>query len=102
MKQRLHGREFVSRSLNVVEAAAVDGAETVRRIQQFARLRPDGPPGGVDVNQSVHDAVAMIRPRLEEKIARDNRPLDLRLDLGTIETINGPPAALTEVTTNPP
>ena len=100
MKQSLHDSEFVSRSLNVVEAAAVDGAETVRRIQQFARLRPDGPPVGVDVNQSVHDAVAMIRPRLEEKIARDNRPLDLRLDLGTIETINGRPAALTELMTN--
>jgi CheY-like chemotaxis protein len=54
----------------------------------------------VDVNQSVHDAVAMIRPRLEEKIARDNRPIDLRLDLGTIETINGRPAALTELMTN--
>jgi CheY-like chemotaxis protein len=48
----------------------------------------------------VHDAVAMIRPRLEEKIARDNRPIDLRLDLGTIETINGRPAALTELMTN--
>src|SRR5207249_999398 len=56
MKQSLHDPQFVSRSLNVVEAAAVDGAETVRRIQQFARLRPDGPPVGVDVNQSVHDA----------------------------------------------
>ena len=100
MKQSLHDTQFVGRSLNVVEAAAVDGAETVRRIQQFARLRPDGPPVGVDVNQSVHDAVAMIRPRLEEKIARDNRPLDLRLDLGTIETINGRPAALTELMTN--
>jgi PAS domain S-box-containing protein len=100
MKQSLHDSQFVARSLNVVEAAAVDGAETVRRIQQFARLRPDGPPVGVDVNQSVHDAVAMIRPRLEEKIARDNRPLDLRLDLGTIETINGRPAALTELMTN--
>jgi PAS domain S-box-containing protein len=100
MKQSLRDSEFVARSLNVVEAAAVDGAETVRRIQQFARLRPDGPPVGVDVNQSVHDAVAMIRPRLEEKIARDNRPLDLRLDLGTIETINGRPAALTELMTN--
>ena len=100
MKQSLRDTEFVARSLNVVEAAAVDGAETVRRIQQFARLRPDGPPVGVDVNQSVHDAVAMVRPRLEEKIARENRPLDLRLELGTIETINGRPAALTELMTN--
>src|SRR2546430_8064600 len=101
MKQNPRDAEFVSRSLNVVEAAAVDGSETVRRIQQFARLRPDEPPIGVDLNQIVHDAVALIRPRWEEKVARDNRPLDLRLNLGTIETINGRPPALTEVLTNP-
>jgi PAS domain S-box-containing protein len=100
MKQNPRDTEFVARSLNVVEAAAVDGSETVRRIQQFARLRPDEQFVGVDVNQIVHDAVAIVRPRWEEKIARDNRPLDLRLDLGTIETINGRPAALTELMTN--
>ena len=32
MKQNPRDTEFVSRSLNVVEAAAVDGSETVRRI----------------------------------------------------------------------
>jgi PAS domain S-box-containing protein len=100
MKQNPRDIEFVGRSLNVIEAAAVDGSETVRRIQQFARLRPDEQFVGVDVNQIVHDAVAIVRPRWEEKIARDNRPLDLRLDLGTIETINGRPAALTELMTN--
>src|SRR5438309_10715985 len=100
MKQNPRDAEFVSRSLNIVEAAAVDGSETVRRIQQFARLRPDEPPVGVDLNQMVHDAVALIRPRWEEKIARDNRPPDLRLNLGTIETINGRPPALIEVLTN--
>src|SRR5947209_11126812 len=100
MKQNPRDAEFVARSLNIVEAAAVDGSETVRRIQQFARLRPDEQFVGVDVNQIVHDAVAIIRPRWEEKIARDNRPLDLRLDLGSIETINGRPAALAELMTN--
>ena len=100
MKQNPRDIDFVSRSLNIVEAAAVDGSETVRRIQQFARLRPDEQFVGVDVNQIVHDAVAIVRPRWEERIARDNRPLDLRLDLGTIETINGRPAALAELMTN--
>src|SRR5262249_21461210 len=111
MKQSMRDADFVARSLNVVEAAAPPplrgggpgggrAAGAARPPTRSPRLRPDGPPVGVDVNQSVHDAVAMIRPRLEEKIARDNRPLDLRLDLGTIETINGRPAALTELMTN--
>ena len=100
MKQNPKDAEFLGRSLNIVEGAALDGSETVRRIQHFARLRPDEQFVGVDVNRVVHDAVAIVRPRLQEKIARDNRPLDLRLDLGTIETISGRPAALTELMTN--
>jgi len=100
MKQNPTDAEFVDRSLKVVEAAALDGSETVRRIQTFARLRPEEQFVGVDVNQIVQDAVAITRPRWEEKIAHDNRPLDLRLELGAAESVKGRPAALTELMTN--
>src|SRR2546425_8322066 len=100
MKQNPGDAEFLNRSLNVVEAAALDGSETVRRIQTFARLRPEEQFIAVDVNQIVQDAVAITRPRLEEKIAHDRRPLHLRLDVGTVESIHGRPAALTEAMTN--
>src|SRR5207249_2532387 len=100
MKQNPKDAEFMSRSLNVVEAAALDGSETVRRIQTFARLRPEEAFVAVDVNQIVHDAVAITRPRWEEKRAHDRRPLHLRLETGTVEPIHGRPAALTETMTN--
>jgi two-component system cell cycle sensor histidine kinase/response regulator CckA len=100
MKQNPKDAEFLNRSLNVVESAALDGSETVRRIQTFARLRPDEQFIAVDVNQIVQDAVAITRPRWEEKIAHDSRPLALRLELGTVEPIHGRPAALTETMTN--
>jgi len=47
----------------------------VRRIQQFARLRPDEPFVRVDLARIVEDAVAITRPRWKERAARDNRPL---------------------------
>jgi len=100
MQQNLHNRDLIHRSLRVVEAAAVDGSETVRRIQQFARLRPDEQFVQVDVNQIARDAIAITRPRWEEKIARENWPMHLQLDLGSVEPINGRPAALTEALTN--
>jgi CheY-like chemotaxis protein/anti-sigma regulatory factor (Ser/Thr protein kinase) len=78
----------------------MDGSETVRRIQQFARLRPDEQFVGVDVNTIVQEAVAIIRPRWEEKTTHENRPLDLKLDLGPVPPVSGRPAALTEVLTN--
>jgi PAS domain S-box-containing protein len=100
MKQTPGNVEYVKRSLGVVEAAAIDGAETVRRIQQFARLRPEEQFVPADVNQIVNDAVAITRPRWDEKHARGRHPLHLDLDLGDVPTISGRPAALTEVMTN--
>ncbi len=100
MKQNPGNADLVHRSLTVVESAAMDGSETVRRIQQFARLRPDEQFMPVDVNQIVQDAVAITRPRWEEKIAHDSRPLHLKLDLTADELIRGRPAGLGEVVTN--
>jgi PAS domain S-box-containing protein len=100
MKQSPGNVDFVKRSLDVVEAAANDGSETVRRIQQFARLRPDEQFVPVDVNHVVRDAIAITRPRWEEKHARGRHPLRLQLELGQVPMISGRPAALTEVMTN--
>jgi PAS domain S-box-containing protein len=100
MKQNLANGELIERSLSVVESAAMDGAETVRRIQTFARLRPDEQFVRVDINQVAQDAVAITRPRWEEKIAHDRRPLELRLDLQAAESPQGRPALLTEALTN--
>jgi PAS domain S-box-containing protein len=100
MKANPGNGDLIQRSLTVVESAAMDGSETVRRIQQFARLRPDEQFMRVDINQIVQDAVAITRPRWEEKISRDRRPLDLRLDLQSADAIQGRSAALSEVLTN--
>ncbi len=100
MKQNPSDVALVTRSLQVLEAAAIDGSETVRRIQQFARLRPDEQFVPVDLNRVVEEALAIVRPRWEEKIAQENRRLELRLELNMPPTINGRQAALTEVMTN--
>jgi len=100
MKQNPGNIELVERSLNVVETAAMDGSETVRRIQTFARLRPEERFVPLNVNQVVEDALAITRPRWEERIAHDSRPLKQRLELRATRVIHGRPAALTEVMTN--
>jgi len=100
MKQNPTNAELIERSLTVVESAAMDGSETVRRIQQFARLRPDEQFVQVEINQIVQDAVAITRPRWEENIARESRALELRLDLQAGALMQGRPAALSEVLTN--
>ena len=88
------------RGLDVIEKAATGGAETVRRIQKFARLRPEEAFVGLDLEQVIRDALAITRPRWEEKRLKAGVPLELELDLGTVPVVMGRPAELNEVVTN--
>jgi PAS domain S-box-containing protein len=92
--------DVVRRGLDVIEKAANGGAETVRRIQKFARLRPDEPFVSMDLNQVVRDSLAITRPRWEEKKVKGGVPLQLELDLGPVPVVMGRPAELNEVLTN--
>ena len=92
--------DVVRRGLAVIETAANSGAETVRRIQKFARLRPDEPFVSMDLNQVVRDSLAITRPRWEEKKVKGGVPLQLELELGPVPMVMGRPAELNEVITN--
>jgi PAS domain S-box-containing protein len=92
--------DVVRRGLDVIEKAANSGAETVRRIQKFARLRPEEPFVSMDLNQVVRDSLAITRPRWEEKKVKGGVPLQLELELGPVPMVMGRPAELNEVITN--
>jgi PAS domain S-box-containing protein len=92
--------EIIRRGLEVIEGAAAGGAETVRRIQKFARLRPEDPVISVDLNQVIRDALAITRPRWEERAAKGGVPLVLDLDLAPVPPVVGRPSELGEVITN--
>ena len=92
--------DVVRRGIDVIEKAANGGAETVRRIQKFARLRPDEPFVTMDLNQVVRDSLAITRPRWEEKKIKGGVRLQLELELGPVPVVMGRPAELNEVITN--
>jgi PAS domain S-box-containing protein len=92
--------DVVRRGLDVIEKAATGGAETVRRIQKFARLRPEEAFVGLDLDQVIRDSLAITRPRWEEKSLKAGIPLHLDLDLGGVPVVMGRPAELSEVVTN--
>ena len=100
MTKNMGNAEVVRRGLSVIETAATGGAETVRRIQKFARLRPDEPFVSVEINQVNQDAVAITRPRWEERVAKGGVPLRLDLRLTPLPAVMGRPSELNEVITN--
>jgi PAS domain S-box-containing protein len=65
------------RSLQVIETAALDAAEIVRRIQTFARSTPPAQFQPVSLAQLVADAIQLTRTRWED----DARAMGVRYDV---------------------
>jgi len=100
MKHDTKNFELLTRGLSVIETAAIDGAETVRRIQEFARRRPDEPFVILDINQVIREAVEMTRPRWETMMAKYRVKIELALELTGTPPLRGRPSQLREVLTN--
>jgi GAF domain-containing protein len=88
------------RWLQVIERAAMDGAQTVRQIQEFTRIRRDQPAETVDLNQVVRDAVEMTQTRWRDET--QSRGLEVRMvtNLEPVPAVDGHPAELRQVLTN--
>jgi GAF domain-containing protein/CheY-like chemotaxis protein len=86
--------------LQVIERSALDGAQTVRRLQEFARVRRDQPLVPVDLNEVVRDAVEMTHSRWHEDSLRRGVVIDVSTRLGAVPLVAGDAAELREAMTN--
>jgi PAS domain S-box-containing protein len=88
--------EQMLKSVRVIEKAALDGAGTVRRIQEFAKEKSEGEKVVVHVNSLVRDAIDMSTTRVNEM----GIDIDLQVVLGEAGVVLGNPTELREVLTN--
>jgi PAS domain S-box-containing protein len=101
--QLLRDREFtddIDREMAVIEKAARDGRETVRRIQEFSRTRADRPFAAVHLPDILRDAVEITRTRWESDAQRRNITIQTSEDYGDVPPIQGNATELREVFTN--
>ncbi len=87
-------------SLRVIERTALDGAQTVRRIQEFTRVRHDHGIEAVDPNEVVRDVVELTRPSWEYPNELQGIRVTTALDLRATRCVRGRAAELREVLTN--
>ncbi|HVQ77417.1 MAG TPA: GAF domain-containing protein [Candidatus Binatia bacterium] len=66
------------RWIEIIERSALDGAHTVRQLQEFTRIRRNQPFGAVDLNQVVHDALDDTEARWGAEARR--RGLQVRVE----------------------
>ena len=80
-------------SLQRIEQAARDGAQAVRRIQEYSRIRRDTPQEIVNVNELLEQVASITRPRWS--------PVGvLNVELSAMDVIKGSPSELREVLMN--
>src|SRR5207244_9282302 len=80
--------------------AALDGAQTVRRLQEFTRIRRDEPFVAVDLNEVVREALEITQSRWRDEAVSRGVPLEVRNDLAALPKVAGDPVELREALTN--
>jgi CheY-like chemotaxis protein len=86
--------------LRVIEQSALDGSHTVRRLQEFTRVRKDRPLAPVDLTQIVEDAINLTEPQWRQSAARRGVQMSLETDLKPVPVVLGAAPELREVMTN--
>lgn len=90
----------VARHLQIIEQTATDGAKTVRRLQDSARVRVDREFEVVKLDQVVKSAIQMVEPRRLERQEIDGIAIDISVDMEADISVEGDPTELREVLTN--
>jgi signal transduction histidine kinase/CheY-like chemotaxis protein len=86
--------------LEVIERSALDGARTVRRLQEFTRVRRDQAVVAVDLNTVMRDALDLTQSRWREEPRSRSVMIDVRTDLAAVPRVLGDAAELREAMTN--
>jgi len=90
----------LKKSLTAIEQAAIDGATTVRSLQEFTRVRKDRISDSVNVSHMVMSALQMAEPRLKERTEKDGRAIEVSTELNVTESVLGDIAELREALIN--
>jgi CheY-like chemotaxis protein/anti-sigma regulatory factor (Ser/Thr protein kinase) len=100
MKQNPGNVELMQRSLTVVETAAMDGSETVRRIQTFARKSSAKEFELLDMRSLLNDAIEITRTRWQNEARLQGLDYQVKLEAENDLLIIGSASELREVFVN--
>ncbi|MFN8007476.1 MAG: GAF domain-containing protein [Terriglobia bacterium] len=92
--------QAVLRGLDIIEKAAVDGAFTIKRLQEFTRKQSDQAFKHVDLVQVLEDTLSMTRTRWEDTAHVNGIQYDISTQFEPILPIAGERSELIEVFTN--
>jgi CheY-like chemotaxis protein len=86
--------------LRAAEKVAIQGAETIKRIQGFTRKREDGTLTPTDLNGVVREALEITRPKWKSECESAGRPVRVELDPAELPPVLGNVYDLTQAVSN--
>ncbi len=92
--------EEIREGLKVIERSSKDGAETIRRIQEFTGVRRDREFITLSLNEIIAEVVNITQPRWRDQTQKKGIQIELATQLGDIPLVMGNPSELREVLTN--
>ncbi|MBI4562309.1 MAG: GAF domain-containing protein, partial [Candidatus Rokubacteria bacterium] len=91
---------LLTRSVEIIERMAWDGARTVRRIQEFTRIRRGQAFETVAVNELVNEVLEATSPRWKDQAEARGIRYEVVREPGEIPTVAGDPSELREALMN--
>ncbi len=92
--------ESLRDSLGIVVQAAMDGAETVKRLLMFARPRQESAIQPLDVGELLREVAKLTAPQWRDAAQAQGRPISLHVEVEGGLVIDGSPQSLREALTN--
>jgi signal transduction histidine kinase/ActR/RegA family two-component response regulator len=90
----------IRHGLSIIEKAASDGGQTVRRIQDFARMRKETRRLSIDPGELVTDVVEITRGKWKNEAEQRGVRIEVTTDFAHTVQIDGNAAELREALTN--
>jgi PAS domain S-box-containing protein len=90
----------LERQLSVIVKVALDAAQTVKRIQEFTRMRRARPFQQVNLNQLVEEIVEVTRSRWKDQAQSKGVHYDVVVETTPIPVISGDPSEIREALIN--
>jgi signal transduction histidine kinase/ActR/RegA family two-component response regulator len=92
--------EEIRERLKIIEQSSKDGAETVRRMQEFTGVRRDMEFTPLAINEIIEAVINITQPRWKDQAQNKGIHIELIRKFGEVPAILGNPSELREVFTN--
>ncbi len=90
----------LKKSLEVIEQAALEGARTVRQIQDFSRKQEDSFLTRINMNEIIDQSLELTRIRWKDEAQRNDIPIAVRKELSDLPPVEGNDTELKELFIN--